>query len=374
MKISLIGPAYPYRGGIALHNALLYKEFYKSHIVRIVNFKRLYPEFLFPGTTQYEESTNISQIPSERIIDSINPLSWYRAAHYLVDFAPEIVLIQFWMPFFAPCYGKVVRITKGLQQCKIIVICHNVVPHEGSKTGKLLTKYLFNKVDGFILQSHFEEKDLLELRPDARYRYNPHPIYNIFGNQLDKDEARRQLGIKEKSVILYFGYIRKYKGIKYLIKAVPEILKKVDLKIIFAGEFYEDKEPYLKGIKNTGREDKILLVDRFISDDEVNTYFSAADLLVLPYIHATQSGITQIALAYNLPCVVTDVGGLPEVVLDGKTGFVVPPENSEAIARAVIDFFEIADKSEMIKNIEKEKSKYSWEKMADAILGLYSEL
>ncbi|RKY56796.1 MAG: glycosyl transferase family 1, partial [Candidatus Neomarinimicrobiota bacterium] len=304
MRISIIGPAYPYRGGIALHNNLLYKEFSNKHTTEIINFKRQYPGILFPGKTQYEESKTFAHIPSFRILDSINPISWHKAANHIKLFSPDLIIIQFWMPFFSPCYGRIVRLLKKNSCSKTIIICHNIVPHEGSPIDKLLTKYLFSKADGFIIQAHSVEKDLLELRPDAKYRYNPHPIYNIFGNPLDKTEARKQLGIKEKNVILYFGYIRKYKGVKYLIRAVPEILKKLDLKVIIAGEFYEDKKQYLQEIRNIDREGKIALIDRYIPDEDVNTYFSAADLVVLPYINATQSGIVQIALSYNLPCVV----------------------------------------------------------------------
>ena len=374
MRISLIGPAYPYRGGIALHNTLLYKEFSNRHTTEIINFTRQYPGILFPGKTQYEESKTFAHIPSFRILDSINPITWYKAANHIKLFSPDIVIIQFWMPFFSPCYGKIVRLLKKRNHFKTVIICHNIVPHEGSPIDKWLTKYLFNKADGFIIQAHSAEKDLLELRPDAKYRYNPHPIYDIFSDSLDKTEARKQLGIDEKNVILYFGYIRQYKGSKYLIRAIPEILKELDLRVVIAGEFYEDKEPYFQEIENTGRENKITVIDRYVPDDEVNTYFSAADLVVLPYINATQSGIVQIALSYNLPCVVTNVGGLPEMVLDGKTGFVVLPENPQAIAEAVINFFNITDRTKMRENIDKGKSKYSWERMAGTILKLYSEL
>lgn len=374
MRIVIIGTFPPYRGGLSHFNKLLYDSLRKGHEISVINFFRQYPNLLFPGKSQLDNNIGPDKSFGNRLLDSINPLSWIKVFERLRYLSPDLIVYKYWMPFFAPSLGTIAFLTNRYTKIKSLCIIDNLVPHERRLGDMLLNKYVINNTNYFFVMSKKVELDLIKLKPNAKYKLVKHPIYSNFGTPLSKQIARKKLNITEEKVVLYFGYIRKYKGIKYLIKAVPRILEKVDVKTIIAGEFYEDKEPYLKEIKNTGREDKILLVDRFISDDEVNTYFSAADLLVLPYINATQSGITQIALAYNLPCVVTDVGGLPEVVLDGKTGFVVPPENSEAIARAVIDFFEIADKSEMIKNIEKEKSKYSWEKMADAILGLYSEL
>lgn len=376
MKIALIGPAYPYRGGIALHTNLLYQEFSKDHFIDIINFKRLYPDLLFPGKTQYEESSNFDHIPSYRLLDSINPVSWLQAERYILKYNYDLIIIQFWQPFFAVLLGTLVRRLKNKNpKLRIITLCHNITSHEGSPVDKLLTKFLFHYVDGFLVQSRSVIQDLFNIVDKAEYRYNPHPIYNVFGEPIAQKTARKKLGLDlNDPLILYFGYIRTYKGLKYLIQAFPRIHDKIEATLLIVGEFYDDKNKYLKLIEKTGFKEEIKIDDRFVPDELVNLYFSAVDLLVLPYISATQSGITQIALSYNLPCVVTDVGGLPEVVKEGKTGFIVEPENPEAIAQVVNHFFINADKKEFADNIQKEKEKYSWNNMKNSLLNLYNKI
>ncbi|HMA62101.1 MAG TPA: glycosyltransferase family 4 protein [bacterium] len=376
MKIAIIGPAYPYRGGIALHTNLLYENFSKGHNVDIINYKRLYPKLIFPGKTQYEQSKKFSHIPSLRMLDFLDPRSWTKTAQYIISKNYDLVIIQFWQPFFSLLLSTITRMIKYRDNnIKIISLCHNVAPHEGSPLDRVLTKFFFNAADGFLIQSRSVTSDLLKIVPRAPYEYNPHPLYNVFGKALESSRARRKLDIKtDEPLVLYFGYIRNYKGLEYLIQAYPQIHSKIGGKLLIIGEFYHNKQNYLDLIQESGVAEDIVVQDQYVPDDQVNLYFSAADILVLPYISATQSGITQIALAYNLPCVVTNVGGLPEVVHDRKTGFVVEPKDSKAISKAVIEYFTSCDKHKIAKNISRERQKYSWQRMKNTLVKLYRKI
>ncbi|MCS7230089.1 MAG: glycosyltransferase [Candidatus Kryptonium sp.] len=369
MKIIIVGPAYPYRGGIAHFTGLLYKNLVmKNNEVKIFNFKRLYPKFLFPGKTQFESSTTTEKIESERIIDSINPLNWIFTAIKIVKQKPEIVIFKYWLPFFAPCYGVISAILKIFSSSEIVFICHNITPHEKFPFGNLLTKFAFLFADRFIVQSDAVEKDLLKLKPSANYKKVFHPIYEIFGEAIDKDEARKILGIRpNEKVLLFFGYIRPYKGLDILLKSVKFIVSKFQVKVFVVGEFYENPEKYFKLVEEEGIGDFVVFVNEYVPNDDVKIYFSACDLVVLPYLSATQSGIVQIAYNFNKPVVATNVGGLPEVVYDGLTGFIVDP-SPEKIAEAVVKFFNENLGEFFSKNIEAEKKRFSWENFVNALL------
>jgi len=373
MKITIIGVFPPYRGGISHFNQLLYKNLVKEHEVSIINFSRQYPSMFFPGKSQLDNNLSNYKIFNKRLLDSINPISWINVFKKLINISPNLVIYKYWMPFFAPSLGTIAFLVRNSSRIKSLCIIDNLIPHEKRLGDMVLSKYIVNNTDYFLVMSKTVEKDLLRIKPYAKYRFAEHPLYINFGESIPKQEARKKLRINEENVILYFGYIRKYKGVNYLINAIPEILKNVDLKVIIAGEFYEDNEPYLRAIKGTGKENKILLVDQFIPDDEVNIYFSAADLVVLPYIDATQSGIVRIAFNYNLPCIVTDVGGLPDMVNDGKTGYIIPPRDSGAIAKSVAKFFLSSNREKMIENVKKEKTKFSWSKFINKIQKLCFE-
>ena len=372
MKITIISTFPPYRGGIAHFNTLLYNYFKKNHDVSVINFSRQYPNILFPGKSQLDNKTNIEEAFNNRLLDSINPLSWIKVFQKLKKDSPNLIIYKYWMPFFAPSLGTIAFLTNRYTKVKSLCIVDNLIPHERRIGDMLLNKYIINSTNYFLVMSKKVEEELIKLKPDAKYKLVKHPIYSNFGKPLSKQVARRNLDITEEKVILYFGYIRKYKGIKYLIRAVPKILENLDVKTIIAGEFYESPEPYIHEVRKTGKEDKIMLVDSFIPDDKVNVYFSAADLVVLPYTSATQSGIVQIAMNYNLPCLVTNVGGLPEVVKHGKNGFLVPPENSDAIAQAVIDFYKVVNRPRMVENVKDQKLRYGWNQIENSMFELYS--
>jgi len=366
MKIVIIGTAYPMRGGIAHYISLLYKVLVKhGHEVKIISFKRQYPSIFFPGKTQQDLSKEIEPIPSEPMLDSIGPLSWIRTILAIHRFKANLVIFKYWMPFFAPCYAVISFFTRLFTITKIMYICDNIIPHEHRIEDRLLTSIGLWNVHYFIVQSSTVKNDLLYFRPNAIYREVPHPVYEIFSNQYTRDHARKHFHFKSKDkVILFFGYIRKYKGLHYLIEAMSIVLHQMDVRLLIAGEFYDDRENYLQQIQRLGLEEAVSVIDDYIPNEEVGLYYSAADVIVLPYISATQSGIIQIAYNYEKPVITTNVGGLPEVVAEGKTGFIVPSKNAEALAQAIVKFFKIKNKQKFAENIKEYKKQFSWDRMA----------
>lgn len=373
MKIVIIGTAYPMRGGIAHYVALLYKILVKrGHDVKIISFKRQYPSIFFPGKTQQDLSKENEPIPSEPILDSIGPLSWIRTFLSIDKYQADLVIFKYWMPFFAPCYAAIGFLTRLFTRTKILYLCDNIIPHERRIEDKLLTRIGLWNVHYFIVQSKAVKNDLLDFRPDAIYREVPHPVYEIFSNPYNREQARKHFNLKSKDkVMLFFGYVRKYKGLHYLIQAMPAVLKQLDIKLLIAGEFYEDREKYLEHIQQLGINDSVFVFDDYIPNEEVGLYYNAADVVVLPYVSATQSGIIQIAYNYNKPVITTNVGGLPEVIEEGKTGFIVPSQNAEALAETIVTFFKIKNEKKFSENIKEYKRQFSWHRMAEEIEQIY---
>lgn len=373
MKIAILSIFPPYRGGIAHFNVKLYETLSQRHQVSVINFSRQYPNLFFPGKSQLDSDYRENNSFDKRIIDSINPVSWIKAYKVLKNQNPDLIIYKYWMPFFAPCLGSISFLFRKYLKGKSLAIIDNLIPHEKRFGDKLLNKFFLKQTDYFIVMSGQVEKELIYLKPKAKYSLLQHPIYNNFGEKISQKIAKEKLGIKETKVILYFGFIRKYKGVKYLIRAVPGILKKIDARIILAGEFYDDKSSYTDEIKKTNCSNKITVQDSFIPDSKVHLYFSAADLVVLPYVSATQSGIVKIAMNYDLPCVVTNVGGLPEIISDGKTGFVIEPKSERAISETVLKYFLETNQEKMIKNIKDNKRKYSWENFTQKTINLVND-
>jgi glycosyltransferase involved in cell wall biosynthesis len=370
MKIVLVGTAYPMRGGIAHYVALLYQKLkQQGHEVQIVSFKRQYPAFLFPGKTQQDTSQEVIELPSIPLIDSINPFSWIKTFRYIKKLKPDLVVYKYWMPFFAPCYGTIVLLTRLFTRSKSVYIGDNIVPHEQIPVmDYLLTKWALWKVDFFIVQSETVQKDLLKFKSAANYKLVPHPVFEIFQENYTMESARARLkiGLDEK-VVLFFGYIRAYKGLNCLIDALPAVLKQQPVKLIIAGEFYDNEEKYRQQIKDLELESHIILKADYIPNEDVGLYYAAADVVALPYISATQSGIIQIAYNYNKPVITTNVGGLPEVIEEGRTGFVVPAQDTQALADSIIHFFKVKGEINFTENIQKYKQRFSWENLARAI-------
>ncbi len=364
----LVGTAYPMRGGIAHYVALLYQTLKnRNHQVFVLSFSRQYPNFLFPGKTQTDQGRELIPVPSFPLLDSINPFSWLRAFLWLKQIKPDLIVFKYWMPFFAPCYAAIAFLATRILHIRTIYICDNIVPHEKKPFDSFFSWLGLRFIDYFIVQSRSVRDDLLHLKPEAVYREVPHPVYEIFPPSLSKNESKRLLGILDKKVILYFGYIRRYKGLNYLIHAMPEILKSMKIKLLVCGEFYEDKEETYRLVDRLGLKSNVILYDQFIPNEEVNRYFCAADLVVLPYTSATQSGIVQVAYHYNKPVVVTRVGGLPEAVLDNQTGYIVPPHDPKVLTEAILKFYRGRKENIFVRNVQKEKKKYSWNRMAEAV-------
>ena len=371
MKIVIVGPAYPLRGAMAQMNAILGHHLSQKHDVQIVSFTRQYPSLLFPGKSQIDPGKPLFNVPTVSLIDSINPISWYRAARYITNQKPDVIIFRYWMPFFAPCFGSIARLVKRKINAQVIFICDNIIPHEKRPGDGALTKYAFHSADAFVVLSKEVEKDLVRILPNVRYIVSPHPLYDVFGTLQSKEEARKKLGLKDERVMLFFGYVRSYKGLSVLIDAMLKIQEMAPVTLLIVGEFYEDEKKYRAMIHRHGLESCIRIHSQYIPNDEVATFFSAADVVVLPYISATQSGIIQVAYHFNKPVITTHVGGLSEVVIHGHTGFVIPPNNPDALTKAVMEFYNKHCEEEFAKNISEEKRQYSWDKFIERLETLF---
>lgn len=371
MRIALIGPVYPYKGGISHYTGLLYKALVKQgHQVYLHSFKFQYPSFLYHKKQKDERNPQFKIENTNYSIHTMNPFNWWVAARKIRKDAPELVVFQWWHPYFVPCFWSLCKL---LGKRKILFVCHNVFPHERFPMDRFLTKLMLRQGDYFITQSHMDAEDLLSVKPDASYVVTPHPTYNAFRLQnLSVQEAREILQIQDQAkVLLFFGFVREYKGLKYLLQAMPEIREQVsDVQLWIVGDFGSDKDEYMELIRQLNIGQQIKVVEGYIADGEVEKYFAASDLVVLPYISATQSGIVQIAYGFEKPVLVTAVGGLPDVVTDQKTGYVIEARSPHAIAEAVKDYFEQNRSEEFAANIRKEEARFAWDTFADKMMDL----
>lgn len=371
-RVCLVGPVHPYRGGIAHFTSVLATEFEKTHPVVIINFKRQYPSLLFPGKTQYDESGEALAVESSRVIDTLDPRSFYKAARAIAIAQCNIAIFQWWHPFFAPAYGSIIFFLRRMAPTKIIFLCHNVLPHESSPMDRLLIRMGFGQVDRFLVQSEEDRRSLLRIKKSARVVVHPHPIYDVFRqDRYTRRGAREELGVTGH-VLLFFGYVRPYKGLGVLLDGLARTRRLPETTLLVVGEFYEDKRPYLDRIEKLGIANSVRIVDHYVPNEEVEKYFCACDAVVLPYRSATQSGIVQIAYAFDRPVIVTAVGGLPDVVEDGVTGFVVPPGNPQALAEATDRILEGDRCVEMGRQVEQIKDRFSWSRCKDALVELGS--
>ncbi len=367
------------RGAMAQLNGILANYLSNENEVEIFSFKRQYPKLLFPGKTQ-EDTSNVDiidpKIRNTQIIDSIDPLNWRKSAKLIAKSKPDLMILRFWIPFFAPAYYSICKYVKKKTGAKVMFICDNVIPHEHRIGDETLIKLIFKVGDYFMIHSKSVENDLLKFNKGKPFMLSPHPVYNIFGPASGKAESREMIRDKfgidlgSDKVILFFGYIRKYKGLPYLINAMKQINVKMKVKLMIVGEFYEDEKPTRDLIDSLGLKNDIFVISDYIPNEEVKYFFCASDVLVLPYIDATQSGIIQIAYYYDKPVIATDVGGLGEVVIDGKTGFVVEPRSSKSIADAVIEYYDKDLEKGFSANVAEEKKKYSWEEFITNIMKL----
>ena len=373
MKIAILSCFYPYRGGISQFNACLFQQLSKDHKVKAFNFKRQYPEFLFPGKTQLVSPDDQAvPIKSESILDTANPFSYIKTKKAIESWQPDLVIVRYWMSYFSPSLGF---ITRGLKKkCKVISILDNVIPHERRFFDTPLTKYFLSGSSGSITLCEAVSKDLLKLKPESKYAVIQHPLYSHFGKKLERVKAEEILGIKSKKKnLLFFGLIREYKGLDILLNAFRELDDSYQL--IIAGEPYGSFEKYEKIINTLPNKENVYLYPHYIKDSEVNKYFSASDLVVLPYRSATQSGISSVAYHFETPMIVTNTGGLKETIGDRGTGIVSKEITSDAIYKNIIKYF--SDKNleiSFIENIKKEKDRLSWQNFCEKLIEFYHTL
>ena len=372
-RIVLIGPVYPYKGGISHYTGLMYRALAKKYQTFMVSYRFQYPGFLYKK--EQKDYTNDSfRVEDTRFwIHTANPLNWIRTAERIRKLNPDLTIVQWWHPYFAPCY---LVLTRLLGKRKILFICHNVFPHERFPFDRKLTRMVLKRGDAFIVQSGKDAEDLTSILPGARFEQAVHPTYNVFKfENMSKEKARQLLQIPmEEKVLLFFGFVREYKGLKYLIHALPRIQKECEnIRLFVVGDFggVQNREAYEKIMEENRVKDAVTVCDGYIPDREIEKYFAACDLVVLPYVSATQSGIVQIAYGFEKPVVVTNVGGLPDVVENGKTGYVVEPENPDALADAVVRYFVEDKEEEFGENVKKEAYRFDWERIVETVQRLF---
>ena len=373
MKIAILSCFYPYRGGISQFNACLYDELSRNHVVKAFNFSRQYPEFLFPGKTQYVTADDEAvPVESVSLLDTANPFSYISTFKAIRDWNPDVLIVRYWMSYFAPSLGYITRRMK--KHCKVISILDNVIPHEPRFFDTPLTKYFLTGSTGSVTLCEAVSEDLLKIKPDADFAVIQHPLYSHFGLKKDRTEAEQELGLKSgKKNILFFGLIRKYKGLDILLEAFGKLSEEYQL--IIAGEPYGSFDPYQQIIDRIPGKDRIYSNLKYIKDSEVSKYFSAADLAVLPYRSATQRGISSVSYHFEVPMIVTDVGGLKETIGDRGTGLVAPEGTPEAIYHEIERYFsDPAIAEECIRNIRLEKERLSWKGFAERLIEFVEQL
>jgi glycosyltransferase involved in cell wall biosynthesis len=374
-KVFIIGPAFPLRGGLASFDELFCEALNKEgHQCEIISYSLQYPNFLFPGSTQYHvNGTAPKNITIHTLINSVNPLSWFKTASFIKKQKPDFIIFRFWIPFMGPALGTIARLVKK-QNIKVLAITDNVIPHEKRLGDKQLASYFIKGCDAFVTMSKAVMNDLEKFTNTSHKKYLLHPLYTAFGEKIPKQEARLKLHLKQDDrVILFFGLIRKYKGLDLLIEAFSLLKANPHNKLLIAGEFYEDKQPYLDLISKYKLEEQIILLNQFIPNDDVKYYFSAADIVALPYRSATQSGVTQVSFHFEVPTLVTNVGGLGEIIPHNVAGYVVEP-NPQAIATSLEDYFENNKEQSFTEGMKQEKQKYEWSIFVNEIIALYNGL
>jgi D-inositol-3-phosphate glycosyltransferase len=370
MRIVIIGPAYPLRGGLATYNERLARAFRAAgDEVRIVTFSLQYPEFLFPGQTQFSTEPGPADLDIEVSLNSVNPLSWLALGRRLRREQPDVVVFRFWLPLMGPALGTVARLVRGNGHTRVVAITDNVIPHERRPGDGPFTRYFLSACDGFVTMSRSVLADLQQLGFGSKPAlYRPHPLYDNFGPAKPKAEALAALGLSpDYHYVLFFGFIRAYKGLDILLEALADVrVSTLPVKLIVAGEYYEDAAPYEAIIQRLGLENGLVRATDFIPNKQVANYFCAADMIMQPYKNATQSGVSQVAYHFGRPMLVTDVGGLAELIPAGVVGYVVPP-TAPAIADALVDFYANDREEKFAAGVRQEARKFSWEVMVAAL-------
>lgn len=368
-RICLVGPTHPYRGGIAHHTTLLYNALTEHHDVLFVSYSRQYPKILFPGKSDKDPSTHsLKPAKVEYLIDSVNPFTWLRAANRIVRFKPDLLVIPWWVVFWFPQNLSIISRVKKKTGCMLTLLCHNVIEHEASKLKTTLARYMLSKADRIITQSKQETTRVRELLgEDAPVITGFHPTYAPLGvKEFDQNQARSILDIKGK-VLLFFGFVRPYKGLDVLLSAMPRVLAHHNAVLLIVGEFWKDKGVYLEQIKRLGIGNSVKIFDDYVPNEKVGLYFAAADLVVQPYRSATGSGISQLAYGLNKPVIATRVGSLDEVIENGKNGRLVMPNDPDALAAAIIESLQVEPLARLNHHASQTSERFSWEGLKSLI-------
>jgi glycosyltransferase involved in cell wall biosynthesis len=382
VRICVVGPTYPYRGGIAHYTTLLVRHLRDAgHDTRLYSFTRQYPRWLFPGRTDRDPSESPLRVDCEYILDPINPLTWWRLYRRVKADAPDLLLLQWWVPYWTPCLTTIAALIKRNTAIKIAFVCHNVVPHEGG--GMLDRRFaltVLRRGDTLIVHSEQDRYRLLALLPQARVVKAHHPTYAELVDRVDPERVvalRRELAIPSGGpVLLFFGFVRPYKGLEYLIQALPRIRERLPAHLLVVGEFWSPLEYYQGFAREFGVDEQVTFVDRYVPNEAIQPYFALADLVVLPYVSATQSGVVQLAFGCQQPVVTTRVGGLHEVVHDGVNGLIVPPQDSDGLADAVVRFFTepVGERIRAHMAEGRDRQSFSWQDLVRTIEQIQRDL
>ena len=370
MRFVLVGPAYPFRGGIAQYTSSLYQELSERHEALLISFSRQYPSAFFPGRTQRDESKSPFRVPHETLLDSLSPASWKRVGRRIKEYGPDAVVFQWWQPFFGPAYRGVIQELKKSSDTPVFFLCHNLLGHDkvpvpGHKTWeRYLTRRVFKRVDGFLVHADEMVQQMREFSGATLVRKIYHPLYNFY---LEWDSSPSELTDPETLRLLFFGKIRKYKGLSVFLDVLARLKKEIPVQATVAGEFYVDPVPYRRAADRLGLSGQINWKERYVPNEEVPALFRHTDLVVLPYLEATQSGVVPVAYQFEVPVVASDVGGLAEVVLEGHTGYLAPAGDSRTMAEKILRFYKENKKEEFQKNIREFRQRLSWQQVADSI-------
>jgi glycosyltransferase involved in cell wall biosynthesis len=373
MEIAVVGPTFPFRGGISNYNTLLCENLSQSHTVHLFSFRRQYPRWLFPGNTDCDSSARSLHTIGVPTLDPMNPLSWLRTARRVMSVRPDLLILHWWVTFWALPFATIAGLVRRTG-VPVLYLCHNVLPHEEKPWDRVLARLALSQGDHHITMAEAEKMRLEALLPGARAIQVPLPdslALKDLSPIVSQSEARRELGLESAELVaLFFGFVRSYKGLRYLLEAVPEVLRHVDVHVVIAGEFWEDKASYLEMISRLGIEGAVTVVDRYVPNEEIGTFFSAADVVVLPYVHVTQSAVVQLAFAFDKPVITTSVGELPRVVEHGKTGLIVPPQDSSSLAAALVSFVRDLKQHNWAVSIAEARKGFSWSRMVQIIEGI----
>ncbi len=372
MKVCIIGPTWPFRGGIAHYTTLLVKHLREAHHhVRFISYLKQYPKWLYPGNTAMDPSpdSSVLKIDSDRILTPLNPWTWWKAYEIIKEEQPDVLILQWWTPFFSPMLFMLTRLLRRNTQIRVIFLLHHLIPPDGGVFDWFLARRILWRGNGFIVMSEEDFALLRRALPWARIKGTTHPPYDIFTREpLPQAQAREKLGLKpDEKVILFFGFVRRYKGLKYLIDALAEARKELPAKLLVVGEFWEDERPYREQVRQLGLGDAVIFYNGYVPNDQMSVYFSAADVVALPYLEATQSGIAQLAVGFERPMIGTTVGGMADVIRDGQNGLLVPPADSHLLAQAILKFYRDGLAEPFTQNIRESKEVASWQPLVQLI-------